>query len=115
VLLVEDDGGVRRVNVETLRDPGYNVIEAAAPAVALSVLEKDKVDLLFTDVVMPGMNGRQLAERATGLRPGLKVLFTTGHTSNAIIHNGVLDPGVQLITKPFRIDQLARRLREILT
>ena len=73
-----------------------------------------EVDLLFTDVVMPDMNGRQLADEARRRKPALKVLFTTGYTRNAIVHNGVLDPGVQLISKPFTLDQLARKVAAVL-
>ncbi|MBC7669775.1 MAG: response regulator, partial [Gemmatimonadaceae bacterium] len=70
-----------------------------------------RVDLLFTDIVMPDMNGRQLADRARETRPDLKVLYTTGFTKDAVVHNGVLDPGVSLISKPFTIDQLAIKVR----
>ena len=70
--------------------------------------------LLFTDIVMPDMNGRKLADEAVRRRPALKVLYTTGYTSNAIVHNGVLDPGVHLITKPFTLEQLALKVREVL-
>jgi CheY-like chemotaxis protein len=72
------------------------------------------VDLLFTDVVMPDMNGRRLADEALRRRPGLKVLFATGYSRNAIIHNGVLDAGVQLIGKPFTVEELASKLRAVL-
>jgi CheY-like chemotaxis protein len=72
------------------------------------------VDLLFTDVVLPGMSGRILADEARKLRPGLKVLFTTGYSRNAIVHQGRLEPGVSLISKPFTVDQLALKVRAIL-
>jgi CheY-like chemotaxis protein len=72
------------------------------------------VTLLFTDVVMPGMNGRKLADRALQSRPGLKLLFTTGFTRNAVVHNGVLDHGVNFLAKPFTIDQLAEKVRAVL-
>ena len=72
-------------------------------------------ELLFTDVMMPGeMNGRQLAEVAIALRPGLKVLYTSGYTENAIVHHGRLDPGVHLLSKPYRRDELAQKLRSVL-
>ena len=76
--------------------------------------EGQQVTLLFTDVVMPDMSGRQLADRALGKRPNLKVLYTTGYTRNAIVHNGMLDPGTNLLTKPFSIEELAAKVRKIL-
>lgn len=82
---------------------------------ALKLLkERPEVDLLFTDVVLPGINGRQLADQALKLRPDLKLLFTTGYTRNAIVHNGRLDEGVSLITKPFTFDGLASKVRKML-
>ena len=72
------------------------------------------VTLLFTDVVMPGMTGRELADRANELLPQLRVLYTTGYTRNAVVHNGVLDPGTNLLPKPFGIDQLAAKIAEVL-
>jgi CheY-like chemotaxis protein len=82
---------------------------------ALQVLEKSQVDLLFTDVVMPGgMNGRQLSDEAVRRRPGLKVLFTTGYTRNAIVHHGRLDAGVQMIGKPFSFNELGAKVRTLL-
>jgi DNA-binding NtrC family response regulator len=74
----------------------------------------EQVTLLFTDVVMPDVSGRQLADRALGKRPNLKVLYTTGYTRNAIVHNGMLDPGTNLLTKPFGIEELAAKVRKIL-
>ncbi len=76
--------------------------------------ERRDVELLFTDVVLPGLNGRQLADQALTMRPDIKVLFTTGYTRNAIVHNGRLDEGVELITKPFTFDALASKVRQIL-
>ena len=75
---------------------------------------RSDIGLLFTDVVMPDMNGRRLAEEAVKRRPSLKVLFTTGYTRNAIMHNGMLDPGVNLLSKPFTLDQLARKVSDTL-
>ena len=115
VLLVEDDPMVRRYAFDQLVALGYRVIEAHSGAQALTILrEGQAVDLLFTDVVMPGMSGRQLADQATELRPGLKVLFTSGYTENAIVHHGRLDPGVHLLSKPYRREDLARRLRDVI-
>jgi CheY-like chemotaxis protein len=116
VLLVEDDDLVRSYAHEQLRLLGYRVIVAGSGADALELLQRNEsVDLLFTDVVMPGgISGPQLAERAVQLRPGLKVLYTSGYTENAIVHHGRLDPGVQLLSKPYRRAELARRLAMVL-
>jgi len=99
-----------------MEDLGYTIIEAGSGAEALSILERgDKVDLLFTDVVMPGaVNGRQLADRARDLDSNLRVLFTSGYTENAIVHNGQLDAGTELLSKPYNRDQLAAKLRRVL-
>ena len=115
ILVVEDEERVRALSVEALRELGYGVVEAAGPAQALRMLDEgQQVTLLFTDVVMPDMTGRQLADRARGKRPNLKVLYTTGYTRNAIVHNGMLDPGTNLLTKPFSIEELAGKIRKIL-
>jgi CheY-like chemotaxis protein len=114
ILVVEDEDGVRRVSVEALKELGYQVLEANGAARALQLLDDHpEVTILFTDVVMPEANGRVLADEARLRRPDLKVLFTTGYTRNAIVHNGVLDPGVHLIGKPFNLEQLARKLLEV--
>ena len=115
VLIVEDDEGVRQYASAALRQLGYNVYEAADGPSALRILESQTdITLLFSDVVLPGMNGRVLAQEARRRRPDLKVLFTTGYSRNAIVHGGFLDPGVQLLPKPFTIDSLARKLRQML-
>lgn len=115
VLVVEDDADVRWLVVQMLEDLGYAPLEAESPQHALDMLDASpQVRVLMTDVVMPQMNGRVLADKAVARRPDLKVLFTTGYTRNAIIHNGVLDPGVNLINKPFKIEALARKLSEML-
>ncbi len=115
ILLVEDNEGVRDFARGALQELGYTVLEAAEAENALKIIaEEPRVDLLFTDVVLPGMSGRELANRATALRPDLPVLFTTGYTRNAIIHHGRLDPGVQLLSKPFAQHDLARKVREML-
>ena len=98
-----------------LRELGYRVLEATDAEQALQVLEgPDRIDLLFTDVVLPGKNGRILADSARLLRPALRVLFTTGYSRNAIVHQGRLDPDVHLIGKPFTFYQLASRVRDII-
>lgn len=115
ILVVEDDDQVLDLTVQMLRDLGYGVIETRNGAEALNALQSHpEIVLLFTDIVMPDMNGRELAEHATRMRPDLKVLFTTGYTRNAIVHNGVLDPGVSLLPKPASMEQLAAKIREVL-
>lgn len=102
--------------METLRELGYRVLEAADGRAALELLgQHPDVSLLFTDVVLPGgMNGRQLADEAVRLSRGLKVLFATGYTRNAIVHHGRLDPGVHLLSKPFTFGELASKIRSVL-
>jgi PAS domain S-box-containing protein len=116
ILVVEDDDALRSYTVETLAELGYRVLPATNGAAALEILDSgNDIDLLFTDVVMPGgLNGRQLADEAVRRRPGLKVLFTTGYTRNAIMHHGRLDPGVEMVGKPFSSDELIRKVRAIL-
>ena len=115
VLVVEDEAAVRRYTVDALRELGYTVRHASCGEEALKLLEQTSaVALLFTDVVMPGMSGRQLADVARLNQPYLKVLYTTGYTQNAIVHNGVLDQDAELISKPFTVDQLARKVRKVL-
>ncbi len=115
VLVVEDDPGVRQYATAALRQLGYNVFEAEDGPSALRILESQAdIALMFTDVGLPGMNGRVLARDAERLRPGLNVLFTTGYARNAIVHRGLLEPGVQVLPKPFTIDGLARKLRQVL-
>jgi CheY-like chemotaxis protein len=115
VLLVDDDEHVRRVAARALRTRGYSVIEASDGRAALTVLESsERIDLLLTDVVMPGMDGRQLAEVACTKQPQLKVLYTSGYTDDAVVRHGVMQGAVDLIEKPFRIDSLAMRVRQSL-
>lgn len=116
ILVVEDDDALRIYAVEVLSDLGYSVLAASNGASALDIIaRRDDIDLLFSDIVMPGgMNGRQLADEAQRRRPGLKVLFTTGYTRNAIVHEGRLDPGVAMIGKPFTFQELGVRIRDIL-
>jgi PAS domain S-box-containing protein len=116
VLVVEDDDDVRTLTVETLGDLGYRVLEAHDGPSALRLLgrQEEPVRLLFTDVVMPGMSGRDLAEAVKSLYPDLLVLFTTGYARNAIVHAGRLDPGVELLSKPFTRESLAIKVREVI-
>lgn len=116
ILVVEDDDSVRRLSVAFLTELGYRTIEAVGGSAALRVLDSNSsIDLLFTDVVMPEMNGRRLAEEARKRHPDLKVLFATGYTKNAVVHGGIVDPDVALIAKPFSIDQLAAKVAQVLS
>ncbi|HVI28164.1 PAS domain-containing protein [Hansschlegelia sp.] len=118
ILVCEDDDHVRAYSVGVLRELGYHVLEAHDGPSALRLLERQDggaVDMLFTDVVLPGgMTGAVLAQRARALRPDLRVLFTSGYARDAIVHHGRLDPGVELITKPFTFTNLAARVRAVL-
>jgi PAS domain S-box-containing protein len=116
ILVVEDHEDLRSYAAETLEELGYRVLQAATGRDALGILDGDaQVELLFTDVVLPdGLDGRGLAEEALRRRPGLKVLFTTGYTRNAIVHNGRLDPDVELVSKPFSAETLGARVRMLL-
>jgi len=115
VLVVEDEERVRHLSVDALRELGYTVVQASDAAQALTVLEmQPRVDLLFTDIVMPDMDGRRLADEAVRRRPDLKVLYTTGYTRNAIVHNGMLDANVAFLAKPFTYEQLALKVRQVL-
>ncbi|WP_230531781.1 response regulator [Microvirga roseola] len=116
ILVVEDEPDLRAYTTEALRDLGYRVLEAAEGREALKIVERHpEIDLLFTDVVLTGgMNGRALSDEVTRRRPELPVLFTTGYTSNAIVHHGRLDPGMHLIGKPFTYAELATKVRQML-
>ncbi|HEV8389869.1 MAG TPA: response regulator, partial [Dongiaceae bacterium] len=116
VLVVEDDTMVLRLAVQLLTTLGYRTIEAHDGPEACAILDQaGRVDLLFTDVVLPkGMNGTALAREAQRRRPGQRVLYMSGYTANAIVHHGVLDKGVHLLTKPFRKVELARKVRQVL-
>jgi CheY-like chemotaxis protein len=116
ILVVEDEPEVRQSTADMVRELGYTVIAVDGAAAALRVLgAHPDLSLLFTDVVMPDMNGRKLADEARRRKPDLKVLYTSGYTRNAIVHNGVLDASVRLISKPFTLEQLALKIREALS
>uniref|UniRef100_UPI0035CA881E PAS domain S-box protein n=1 Tax=uncultured Sphingomonas sp. TaxID=158754 RepID=UPI0035CA881E len=115
VLVVEDDPAVRMIVLEVLGELGYGAIEAADAPTAIPILKSDRrIDLLVTDVGLPGMNGRQLAEVARQSRPDLRILFITGYAQNAAVRGGFLDAGMEMMTKPFAVDALATKLRTIL-
>jgi two-component system cell cycle sensor histidine kinase/response regulator CckA len=116
ILVVEDEEAVRQVVSHMLGEKGYHVLEAADGQEALAAAEavEGRIDLLLTDVVMPGLSGRQLAERMTDLYPGIKVLYTSGYTDNAIAYHGILAPRIHFIAKPFTPDSLMRKVRVVL-
>jgi len=116
VLLVEDEDMVRRMTREVLEGAGYRVLEASSgfEALRVSAGHGGRLDLLLTDVVMPGMSGRELAERLAPVRPGMKVLYMSGHTDDAIFHHGVTQAGTGFLQKPFTPDALERRVRDLL-
>jgi len=117
VLVVDDEPTVRMLVSDVLEDLGYTAIEAADGAAGLHVLQSDaRIDLLVTDVGLPGgMNGRQVADAGRALRPDLKVLFITGYAENAMLSHGHLDPGMHVMTKPFAMDALASRIKDLIT
>jgi CheY-like chemotaxis protein len=116
ILVAEDDDLVRVFATDRLRAKGYEVFAAASGPEALEALEGiDRLDLLFTDVIMPGgMTGRQLADAVVARRPGTPVLYASGYTENVIFHNDRLDPGVRLLAKPYSTRQLIERVGELL-
>jgi len=116
ILVVEDEEAVREAALAMMDELGYRRLEAADAEAALAIVEAGaEVDLVFTDVVMPGpLRTREFAQRLKMLRPGLPVLFTSGYTDNAIIHQGRLDEGVHLISKPYAKADLARRIAALL-
>jgi PAS domain S-box-containing protein len=116
ILVVEDDDDLRAYLAEVLRGLGYQVLAAANAQAALPILERisRRIDLLLTDVVMPGMNGRELGKRAQEVRPNLRVLYMTGYSRNAVVHHGRLEEGVELLQKPIAQTRLAARVRDLL-
>jgi CheY-like chemotaxis protein len=116
ILLVEDEANLRRMAKQYLENQGYTVLEApdGSAAIQICFAYAGPIDLLLTDVIMPGMNGRELAQRVGSLRPDLKVLYMSGYTENAIGHNGTLDVGVTLLQKPFTLQALKQKVREML-
>jgi PAS domain S-box-containing protein len=116
ILLVEDEANLRYLARQYLEKQGYKVIEAADGAVAMqiAVAHEGVIHLLLTDVIMPGMNGRELAQRISEIRPNVKVLYMSGYTENVIGHNGTLDAGIRLLQKPFNLRDLKNKVREVL-
>jgi CheY-like chemotaxis protein len=116
VLVVEDEPVVRAVILEMLVEQGYRTLEAVDGPSGLRILRANaRIDLLVTDVGLPGMNGRQLADQARETRPGLKILFITGYAESVAIADGFLQPGMEMITKPFDLENLAQRIRDMVS
>jgi CheY-like chemotaxis protein len=115
VLVVEDEPVVRGLMVEVMEELGWRTLEAPDGISGLRILQsKRRVDLLITDVGLPGLNGRQLADQARERRPDLKVLFVTGYAENATLANGILEPGMAMLTKPFAMDALRRKVSQLI-
>ena len=115
ILVVEDDAAVRMIILDELNELGYTTLEAVDGPTALPILQSaHKIDLLISDVGLPGMNGRQIAEIGRQHRPGLPVLFMTGYAQSAAARSEFLAPGMEMIAKPFAMDELAAKIREML-
>jgi CheY-like chemotaxis protein len=116
VLVIEDDGSVRKVTVDLLRVQGYKVLEAMGGEAALIICEKEKnpIHLILTDVVMPQMNGPQVIERLMQVRQDFKALYMSGYADEAVLHHRLLERGVSIIHKPFTVEKLAKKVREVL-
>jgi DNA-binding NtrC family response regulator len=116
ILLVEDDPQLRQLSSSVLAHCGYNVLTASTPEEGLAVCKSNQkaIRLLVTDVVMPRMNGRQLAEQVAKISPGIRTLYISGYTDNAIVHYGVLDSGLWFLPKPFTLSALVAKVREVL-
>ncbi|HKW95716.1 MAG TPA: response regulator, partial [Methylomirabilota bacterium] len=116
ILLVEDETEVRRLARQVMETAGYTVLEAHEGNEALALCQRNEtsIDLLLTDVIMPGMSGRELADRLTTMRPTMKVLFVSGYTDDRLGRHGVLEPGVEFLAKPFSPAELLERIHEAL-
>jgi two-component system cell cycle sensor histidine kinase/response regulator CckA len=114
ILVVEDEEIVRQLVRKILQRLGYNVIVVGTPQQALDIPDAERLDLLISDVVLPHMSGRAVADQLRARRPGLRVLFMSGYTDDAIVHRGVLDPDTPFIQKPFTPEALAHRVRQVL-
>lgn len=116
ILLVEDEPGILEMTRTMIEQKGYTVLSAASPAAAVQMGRDctDRIHLLITDVIMPEMNGRDLAEQMRSLFPDIRVLFMSGYTANVIVHQGMLDKGVDFLQKPFSTNDLALKVRQVM-
>jgi CheY-like chemotaxis protein len=116
ILLVEDSESLRELNREMLTSLGYDVLSAENGASAIQIAESHKsvIHLVLTDVVMPGINGRELVDRLIGIRPDLKIMYMSGYTDDVILHRAILKPGIAFLQKPFSKEELAARIREVI-
>jgi CheY-like chemotaxis protein len=116
VLIIDDEPIIRMLVVDALEEMGFECAEAGDGPEGLAILERaERLDLLITDVGLPGgLNGRQVADAARALRPGLRVLFITGYAENAALNHGHIEPGMEVLTKPFAVEELARRVTGLL-
>ena len=114
ILVIDDERLVRSLMVELLQRAGYDVFECESALGALDLLEDERVSLVVSDVLMPGLSGRQVAEQLTGVRPKIRVLFMSGYTDNVIAQRGVLEAGTAFLSKPFTPDALADKVRGVL-
>jgi|GEM_PF-4636559 len=116
ILLVEDDENVRSMATQMLKILGYTVFPAASPQEALAICTEAArpIDCVVTDVIMPGMSGRELVEKVSALRPGIRTLYMSGYTSDVIAHHGVLDEGVFFIQKPFDMNSIHKKIQEVM-
>ncbi|MCL5743410.1 MAG: response regulator, partial [Acidobacteria bacterium] len=116
ILLVEDEDAVRTLSIKILEKAGYKLLVAADPAEALRLVGSysENIDLMITDVIMPGMSGRDLARELETSRPSMQVLYISGYTDNAIVHHGVLEAGLHFVQKPFTPQALTQKVREVL-
>jgi CheY-like chemotaxis protein len=116
ILIVEDEDAVRKLAVRVLKKQGYKVLEAPDGGKAFMLCEayKEPIHLILTDVVMPGMSGSKLADRLKAIHPEAKTLYMSGYTDNAILHHGILESGTNFIQKPFTVESLPRKVREVL-
>ena len=114
ILLVDDDSAIRGITRTMLESIGYTVLEASNGQEALDLLPNDRIRILVTDVIMPGMNGRDLAERVSAIHPGIKVLFLSGYTDETVKRHAVLHPSMPYLEKPFSAEAIAEKVRSVL-